>query len=91
MNRISIAKKVSVVAALVEGNSIRAIERMTRVAKHTILNLLRDLGCVCADYHHKHVRNVRVRRYAHGGCGDLPGGDGRAGLELGSQMDSARS
>ena len=62
MNRLSIDKRVSVVSALVEGNSIRAIERMTGVAKHTILNLLRDLGCACADYHHRNVRNLRIRR-----------------------------
>jgi IS1 family transposase len=35
---------------------------MTGVAKHTVLNLLRDLGQACAEYHHKHVRNVRVKR-----------------------------
>jgi hypothetical protein len=51
-----------VVAALVEGNSINAVVRLTGVAKHTVLNLLRELGCASADYHHKHVRNLRVRR-----------------------------
>jgi hypothetical protein len=35
---------------------------MTGVAKHTVLSLLRDLGCACAEYHQKHVRNLRVRR-----------------------------
>lgn len=35
---------------------------MTGVAKHTVLNLLRDLGCAAASYHHKHVRNLRVQR-----------------------------
>ena len=35
---------------------------MTGVAKHTILNLLRDLGCAAAEYHHRNVRNIRVRR-----------------------------
>lgn len=62
MNRLNSAKRVQVISALVEGNSINAIVRMTGVAKHTVLNLLRDLGCASADYHHKHVRNVRVRR-----------------------------
>ena len=62
MNRLSIDKRVSVVSALVEGNSIRAIERMTGVAKHTVLNLLRDLGCASAEYHHRNVRGLRVRR-----------------------------
>jgi hypothetical protein len=36
MNRLSTAKWVHVVAALVEGVSINPIERMTGLAKHTI-------------------------------------------------------
>jgi IS1 family transposase len=35
---------------------------MTGVAKHTILKLLKDMGCACAAYHEAHVRNLRVRR-----------------------------
>ncbi|HYH00449.1 MAG TPA: IS1 family transposase [Terriglobales bacterium] len=62
MNRLSTEKRVQVVAALVEGSSINATVRMTGVAKHTILNLLRDLGMACAEYHFKNVRNLRVRR-----------------------------
>ena len=62
MNRLSTDKRVQVVAALVEGSSINAIVRMTGVAKHTVLNLLCDLGCACADYHHRNVRGLRVRR-----------------------------
>jgi IS1 family transposase len=62
MNRLSEEKRVQVVAALVEGNSINATVRMTGVAKHTILNLLRDLGFACADYHDANVRGLRVKR-----------------------------
>ena len=62
MNRLNTAKRVQVVSALVEGNSINAISRMTGVAKHTILKLLEDMGCACAAYHHRHVRNLKVRR-----------------------------
>lgn len=62
MNRLSVEKQSRIVSALVEGNSINAIARMTGAAKHTILNLLRDLGCASAEYHHHNVRNVRVRR-----------------------------
>lgn len=62
MNRLNTAKRVQVVAALVEGSSIRSIERMTGVAKHTILKLLEDMGCACAAYHHRHVRGLRSRR-----------------------------
>ena len=62
MNCLSTDKRVQVVSALVEGVSINAIVRMTGIAKHTVLNLLRDIGCACAAYHHRHVRNVRVCR-----------------------------
>jgi len=62
MNRLSTEKRAQVVSALVEGNSIDSIVRMTGTAKHTVLNLLRDLGCACAEYHHRNVRNLRVRR-----------------------------
>jgi hypothetical protein len=37
---------------------------MTEVAKHTVLNLLRDIGCASAAYHHRYVRKLRVRRFA---------------------------
>jgi IS1 family transposase len=51
-----------VVSALVEGNSLRSIVRMTGVAINTVTKLLVDMGCASAAYHHRHVRNVRVRR-----------------------------
>jgi IS1 family transposase len=62
MNRLSTAKRVQVISALVEGVSINATCRMTGVAKHTVLNLLRDLGCAAATYHHRSVRGLRVKR-----------------------------
>jgi len=62
MNRLSVAKRAQVVSALIEGNSINAIVRMTGVAKHTVLKLLEDMGCACAAYHHHNVRGLCVRR-----------------------------
>jgi IS1 family transposase len=62
MNRLSTDKRSQVVAALVEGTSINATCRMTGVAKHTVLKLLKDMGCAAAAYHNAHVRNLRVRR-----------------------------
>jgi hypothetical protein len=35
---------------------------MTGVAKHTILNLLETLGCACAEYHNRMVRNLKVNQ-----------------------------
>jgi IS1 family transposase len=62
MNRLNAARQTQVIAALVEGTSINATCRITGVAKHTILKLLKDIGCACASYHDVHVRNLRVRR-----------------------------
>lgn len=62
MNCLSTNSRAQVIAALVEGASINATCRMTGVAKHTVLKLLRDMGCACASYHNQTVRNLRVRR-----------------------------
>lgn len=61
MNCLSVEKRCQVVSALIEGNSVRATVRMTGVCKDTVLKLLVDLGTICADYHNRHVRNVRSR------------------------------
>src|SRR4051794_2673485 len=62
MNRLTTSKRTQVIAALVEGVSINAITRMTGVSKVTILRLLEQMGCACAEYHNRAVRNLRVRR-----------------------------
>lgn len=53
MNKPSPVKRVQVVAALVEGNSIRATVRMTGVAKNTVVKLLADLGRASDEYQRK--------------------------------------
>src|SRR5258708_2174274 len=58
MNRMSIEQRAQIVSLLVEGNGINAITRITRVAKNTVLKLLRDLGEACEAYHDEHVRGV---------------------------------
>src|ERR1035437_4903129 len=50
MNKLTPAKRAAIVAALVEGNSVRATCRMTDVAKGTVLKLLMDLGRACESY-----------------------------------------
>jgi len=55
-------QKTRVVAALVEGNSVRSTVRLTGVAKNTVLKLVLDLAEGCAAYHNRHVRNLKVRR-----------------------------
>jgi IS1 family transposase len=62
MNTLTIDERIRVVAALVEGNSLRSVSRMTGIARNTITKLLVDLGEACMAYHDAHVRNVRVQR-----------------------------
>jgi IS1 family transposase len=62
MNKLSTAKRAAVIAALVEGNSIRATSRITNVSKPTVLKLLADLGRVCAEYHDYTVWNLKTVR-----------------------------
>ncbi len=62
MNRLTTEQQTRVVAALVEGNSIRFTARMTGVARNTITTLLLDLAEACAGYHDRYVRNLKVRR-----------------------------
>ena len=62
MNKLSVDKRCAVVAALVEGCSVRATVRMTDVSKPTILKLIADLGPVCAAYQDTVLRDLRCRR-----------------------------
>jgi len=65
MNILPREKRIQVTAALVEGNSIRATVRMTGAAKNTVVKLLNDLACACADYHNEHVRNLEAGIAGH--------------------------
>jgi transposase-like protein len=58
MNKLTTAKRVQVIAALVEGNSIRATVRMTGVAKNTVSKLLVELGNACEAYQDRTLRNL---------------------------------
>ncbi len=62
MNKLSRDTQIRIVAALVEGNSIRSISRMVDVSRNTISKLLLDLGAACEKYHDEHVQNVTAER-----------------------------
>lgn len=62
MNRLTTERRVQVVKALVEGNSINGIVRMTGVAKNTVLKLLADLGSACLEYQDATLRDLACRR-----------------------------
>jgi len=58
MNKLTTEKRVQVVAALVEGNSLRSVVRMTGVHRTTIQNLLIELGAACAAYQSETLRDL---------------------------------
>lgn len=61
MNELSVEERKQIVAALVEGNSLRAISRMTGVSRNTINKLLIDLGTACSAYQDKVFRNLKCQ------------------------------
>lgn len=61
-NVLSNSDRAAVVAALVEGNSIRATSRMTGVARNTVTKLLLDLAKVCAIYSDEQLVNLPCKR-----------------------------
>jgi IS1 family transposase len=62
MNQLSTEKRTQIVAALVEGCSIRSIVRMTGASKNTIAKLLVELGAACSEYLNKTLVNLPSRR-----------------------------
>jgi IS1 family transposase len=62
MNRLSTEQRAQVVGCLVEGMSMRAINRTTGVARNTIDKLLIDLGTACADFQDVALRNLDIDR-----------------------------
>jgi IS1 family transposase len=62
MNKLSTAKRVAVVSALVEGCSIRSTVRMTGVSKNTIAKLLLDLSAAVAKFQDATLVNLPCKR-----------------------------
>src|SRR5229473_2984800 len=62
MNILNIERQTAVIAALVEGNSVRSTVRMTGAAKDTVLKLLAKIGQACAEYQDKTLRNLTCKR-----------------------------
>jgi len=62
MNRLDAARRVAVVKALVEGNSIRSTVRLTGVAKNTVQKLVLELGAAVAGYQDEAIKNLPCKR-----------------------------
>ena len=58
-NKLQFDKKVTVISMLCEGNSIRAIERMTSVNQNTIMSLGRRVGDACAKIQNEKMRGLK--------------------------------
>lgn len=62
MNKLSLERRTQVVSALVEGNSLRAVSRMTGANVNTAMWLLADLGKACEEYQCRTLRNLPCKR-----------------------------
>jgi IS1 family transposase len=62
MNRLTAEDRARILHLLCEGQSIRAVTRLTGASKNTVTKLLIDAGKACADYHDGNVRNVKAER-----------------------------
>ncbi len=62
MNRLSIERRTQIIGALVEGNSIRSVERMTNTHRDTIMRLGFEVGKGCHRLMHEKMRNLPCER-----------------------------
>jgi transposase len=62
MNKLSSDRRAAILMLLCEGNSLRAITRITGVSVDTVTKLLVDAGRACQAFHDETVRNVRSKR-----------------------------
>ncbi len=59
MNVLPLDRQIAVVSALVEGMSIRSVERLTNTHRDTVMRLGVRIGNACARLHDRTVRDVR--------------------------------
>lgn len=62
MNKLTLAKRVQILAMLCEGSSMRSISRVADVSINTVTKLLVDAGETCLDMHDDLVRDVHASR-----------------------------
>jgi IS1 family transposase len=62
MNKLPLAKRVQILAMLVEGSSLRSISRVVDVSINTVTKLLEDAGETCIRLHDERVKNVVASR-----------------------------
>lgn len=62
MNKLDRKARAQILHLLCEGQSIRAITRLTRASKNTVAKLLVDAGHACAAHQDKALRNLPCKR-----------------------------
>ncbi|MGN6363352.1 IS1 family transposase [Asticcacaulis taihuensis] len=62
MNKLDPKTRAQIIHLLCEGQSIRAITRLTGTSKNTVTKLLCDAGKACMAYHDENVVNVKAAR-----------------------------
>ena len=62
MHKLPSDERARILHLLCEGQSIRAVTRLTGAGKNTVTKLLIDAGKACMAYHDAHVRGVKVKR-----------------------------
>jgi IS1 family transposase len=62
MNRLDHESRSQILHLLCEGQSIRAISRITGASKNTVVKLLVDAGRACAAYQDRVLRNLPCKR-----------------------------
>ena len=62
MNRIPFEKQRQILHMLVEGSSMRSVERVVGVSINTVRRLLVEAGEACREHHDLTVREVQTRR-----------------------------
>lgn len=62
MNRLSTDERARLLHLLCEGQSVRAVTRLSGVSKNTVLKLLVDAGRACATHHDQAVRALKSKR-----------------------------
>lgn len=62
MNKLDPKARAQIIHLLCEGQSIRAITRVTGASKNTVIKLLVDAGKACMAFHDANVQDVKAKR-----------------------------
>lgn len=62
MNKLTTTQRALILTLLVEGNSLRAVSRITDVSINTVTKLLVDAGVACAKFQDSALRNLPCKR-----------------------------